>query len=82
MLHEAHVKGRTAIGMPDLTVHDLRRTAATLAAQGGATTAELMRLLGHTTAAMAMVYQRATDARDQERARRLDEQIMNAKKGA
>jgi integrase len=82
VLHEAHAKGRNAIGMPDLTVHDLRRTAATLAAQGGATTAELMRLLGHTTAAMAMVYQRATDARDLERARRLDAQIINARKGA
>lgn len=78
VLYEAHAKGKRAIGLPELTVHDLRRTTATLAAQGGATTAELMRLLGHTTAAMAMVYQRATDARDQERAKRLNEQLRKA----
>ncbi|HEX7351603.1 site-specific integrase [Brachybacterium sp.] len=75
LLRRAHRKGLEAIGKPDLTVHDLRRSAATLAAQGGATTAELMRLLGHTTVTMAMGYQVASDARDRERARRLDERI-------
>lgn len=75
ILRRAHRKGLKAIGKPHLTVHDLRRSAATLAAQGGATTAELMRLLGHTTVAMAMGYQVASDARDRERARRLDERI-------
>ena len=38
-----------------MTVHDLRRTGATLAAQSGATTREVMRRLGHTTAAVAMI---------------------------
>lgn len=79
VLWEAHHKGCLAIGRPELTVHDLRRTAATLAAQGGATTAELMRMLGHTTAAMAMHYQSATDARDQARAARLSEVLDAAR---
>jgi len=81
-LWEAHAKGKRAIGRSELTIHDLRRTAATLAAQGGATTAELMRLLGHTTVNMAMVYQVASDDRDRDRARRLDEQIRTAAQGA
>lgn len=78
VLYEAHAKGRDAIKRPGLRIHDLRRTAATLAAQQGATLAELMRLLGHTTAQMAMVYQVGTDARDRERADRLDAAIRAA----
>ncbi len=62
VLREAHVKGREAVGR-DFTMHDLRRTAATMAAHNGATVKELMRLLGHTTAAVAMIYQKAEDAR-------------------
>ena len=79
-LWEAHAKGKAAIGKPDLTIHDLRRTTATLAAQGGATTAELMALLGHTTVHVAMMYQVASEERDRARAKRLDEQIQAASK--
>lgn len=82
LLRRAHHKGLAAIGKPHLTIHDLRRSAATLAAQGGATTAELMRLLGHTTVTMAMGYQVASDARDRERARRLDERIRESSESA
>jgi hypothetical protein len=39
---------REAAGRPDLRFHDLRRTGAVLAAQSGATLAELMHRLGHT----------------------------------
>ncbi|MEH1547734.1 site-specific integrase [Cutibacterium avidum] len=78
VLYEAHAKGRDAIGRDGLRIHDLRRTAATVAAQQGATLAELMRLLGHTTAQMAMVYQVGTDARDRERADKLDAAIRAA----
>ncbi len=78
VLDAAHRKGRESIGREELTIHDLRRTAATLAAQGGATVRELMRLLGHTTVTVAMVYQTAEDARDAERAARLDEVILAA----
>lgn len=62
-LRDAHTKGATAIGRPTLTVHDLRRTAATLAAQQGATMSEVMRLLGHTTTTVAALYQVADTAR-------------------
>ncbi|GAA3420894.1 integrase [Rhodococcus aetherivorans] len=53
-----------AIGKPELRVHDLRHVGAVLAAQAGATTAELMNRLGHTTASMAMKYQHTAAGRD------------------
>lgn len=63
VLREAHVKGRDAINRSTLTVHDLRKTAATLAAQQGATTKEIMTMLGHTTPTVAMMYQSAAEQR-------------------
>ena len=81
VLREAHVKGRDAIGRPGLTIHDLRRTAATLAAQDGATIREVQRMLGHTTVAVAMVYQVASDRRDMDRAGRLNAAIKAAPYG-
>jgi integrase len=78
VLGTAHAAGRRALGRPSLTIHDLRRTAATLAAQGGATTRELMRLLGHTTVNVAMLYQVPDDLRDRARADRLAEQLRGA----
>ena len=60
-----------AIGRPSLTLHDLRRSGATLAGQSGATVRELMRFLGHTQPAVAMIYQIADDARDDVRAERM-----------
>lgn len=56
--------GFAAIGKPDMRVHDLRHVGATLAAQAGATTKELMSRLGHTTPGMAMRYQIAAQERD------------------
>lgn len=53
-------------GVPDLRWHDLRHTGAVLAAHNGATTADLMHRLGHSTAAAAMIYQHAVSSRDQE----------------
>jgi integrase len=44
-------------GLAGLRFHDLRHTAATLAATAGATTRELMERLGHSTPAMALRYQ-------------------------
>lgn len=57
-------KGLAEVGKPDMRVHDLRHVGATLAAQAGATTKELMSRLGHTTPAMAMRYQIAAADRD------------------
>jgi integrase len=55
---------REAAGRPDLRFHDLRHTGAVLAAATGATLAELMARLGHSTPAAAMVYQHAAADRD------------------
>ncbi|MEZ5194481.1 MAG: site-specific integrase [Nocardioides sp.] len=56
---------------PTLRWHDLRHTGAVLAAQTGATLAELMGCLGHSTPGAAMRYQHAAADRDAEIARRL-----------
>ncbi|WP_230595670.1 site-specific integrase [Rhodococcoides fascians] len=74
-LRKPFKKAAEKIGKPNLRIHDLRHTGATLAAQAGATTAELMNRLGHTTPAMAMQYQHVTAGRDAEIARRLSEEI-------
>jgi len=47
-------------GPPDLRFHHLRHTGAVLAAATGATLAELMARLGHSTVSAAMRYQHAT----------------------
>ncbi len=62
---------RRAAGRPDLRLHDLRHTGAVMAAQEGATVAELMGRLGHTTPAMALRYQHVAEGRDAELARRM-----------
>lgn len=64
-------KAREAAGRPDLRFHDLRHTGATMLAQEGATIAELMDRLGHTTPKAALVYQHAAADRDQLMAERL-----------
>lgn len=57
-------EAREAAGRPDLHFHDLRHTGAVLAAQTGATLAELMARLGHSTPGAAMRYQHAAADRD------------------
>lgn len=51
----------------DLTyrLHDLRHLGATLAATSGASTREIMRRLGHQSPSEALIYQHATENRDQ-----------------
>ncbi len=71
VLRRAHKRAAAAINRPAMTVHDLRRTGATLASQSGATLREVMRMLGHTQPGVAMLYQVAEDARDAERAERM-----------
>lgn len=63
-LYKSFYKAREATGRPDLRWHDLRHTAATLAAQTGATMAELMGRLGHSTQQAAIRYQHAAKGRD------------------
>ena len=57
-------QARVAAGRPDLRFHDLRHTGATLAAATGATLAELMARLGHSTPSAALQYQHAAQGRD------------------
>ena len=62
---------RESIGRPTLKFHDLRHTAATLAARSGATPKEVMVRLGHTSLTVAMRYQGADADRDRQTAERL-----------
>ncbi len=57
---------RTAAKREDLRWRDLRHSGAVLAAQTGATLAELMARLGHSTPAAAMRYQHAAAGRDKQ----------------
>jgi integrase len=57
---------REAAHRPDLRFHDLRHSGAVLAAATGATLAELMVRLGHSSPAAAMRYQHAAAGRDRE----------------
>jgi integrase len=72
-------RARKAAGRDDLRFHDLRHTGAVMAAQSGATIAELMGRLGHTTPAMAIRYQHVAQGRDDEIARRMSEMIKVAR---
>jgi integrase len=71
-------RARKAAGRDDLRFHDLRHTGAVMAAQSGATIAELMGRLGHATPAMAIRYQHVAQGRDSEIARRMSEMIKVA----
>lgn len=71
VLRDAHDKGKAAIGVPGLTIHALRHTSATLAAQLGATLAELQARIGHSTPNMAMRYPHVAAERDAQLAARM-----------
>lgn len=73
---------REAIGHPELHWHDLRRTAATLGAQSGATVREMQHRLGHATPSMALHYQGATAERDRAIADRLSAMVEGSTAGA
>lgn len=59
-------RARAQAGHPELHFHDLRHSGAVLAAQTGATLAELMNRLGHSTPGAAMRYQHVAKNRDAE----------------
>ena len=63
-LYRVFYRAREVAGRPDLRWHDLRHTGAVLAAQTGASLAELMGRLGHSTPQAAMRYQHAAKGRD------------------
>jgi integrase len=59
-------RARSAAKRDDLRWHDLRHSGAVLAAATGASLAELMARLGHSTPQAAMRYQHAAQGRDRE----------------
>ena len=63
-LYRSFYPARERAGRPDLRFHDLRHTGAVLAASTGATLAELMARLGHSTPGAALRYQHAAQDRD------------------
>jgi integrase len=65
-LYRRFYAARAAADRDDLRFHDLRHTGAVLAAATGATLAELMARLGHSTPQAALRYQHAGKARDRE----------------
>lgn len=70
-VHAAWEPARRAAELPDAHLHDLRHAGLTLAAQSGATLAEVMRRAGHSSSRAAMIYQHAAERRDAEVAERL-----------
>ncbi|HVM14914.1 MAG TPA: tyrosine-type recombinase/integrase [Egibacteraceae bacterium] len=71
-------RARLTVGRPDLRFHDLRHTGNTLAAATGASTAELMARMGHNSPRAALIYQHATQDRDEAIAHALGELIKPA----
>jgi integrase len=65
-LYRHWYKARHTAGRDDLRWHDLRHSGAVLAAATGASLAELMQRLGHSTPQAAMRYQHAAQGRDRE----------------
>lgn len=63
-LYTVYYPAREKAGRTDLRFHDLRHTGAYLAAGTGASLADLMARLGHSTTRAAMVYQHASQDRD------------------
>jgi integrase len=65
-LRLAFERARGQVDLPQLRFHDLRHTGQTLAAEAGASLADLMRRLGHTSMVAAKRYLHATDSRDRQ----------------
>lgn len=64
-------EARRQAGRTDLDLHDLRHTGASMAGEEGASMAELMYRLGHSTPGMALQYQHSRLERDRDLGRRL-----------
>lgn len=64
-LTQAFSRARDRVGMDGFRFHDLRHTGQTLAAATGATLADLMKRLGHSSPAAAMRYLHTVNGRDE-----------------
>jgi integrase len=76
-LYRRFYTARERVGREDLRWHDLRHSGAVLAAATGASLAELMARLGHSTPAAAMRYQHAAHGRDRQIAALLSKLAQN-----
>lgn len=74
-LYRRFYTARAKAKRDDLRWHDLRHSGAVLAAATGATLAELMARLGHSTPAAAMRYQHAAQGRDRKIAALLSKMV-------
>jgi hypothetical protein len=75
-------KAIAAVGMPDLRVHDLRHTAASVWLGAGADPKVVQRILGHASAAMTMdLYGHLIDHNLWDAAKRIDELSQNGGTG-
>jgi len=54
--HIAYFKARDAAGLPDVRIHDLRHTYASLLINNGVSLYEVQELLGHSSSAMTQRY--------------------------
>ncbi len=70
------------VGLPGFHFHDLRHTGNTLAADTGASLADLMARMGHGSSRAAMIYQHATQQADAAVADALDQKIRQARNRA
>lgn len=76
-LYRMFYGARAEAGREDLRVHDLRHSGAVLAAATGATLAELMGRLGHSSPQAALRYQHIAGGRDREIAALLSKLAAN-----
>jgi integrase len=75
-------KARTKVGLPDLHFHDLRHTGNTMAAGQGASLRELMERMGHSSTRAALIYQHATQERDEAIAAGMGKLLRQARRKA
>lgn len=75
-------RARRAIGRDDLTWHDQRHSAMTIAAGTGATLPELMQRAGHASPRAALHYQHAAEGAQRRIADRLDSAVARRPRDA
>ena len=79
--YRAWSRAMTELDIEGMKPHDLRHTGNTLAAMTGASTKELMARFGQSTPRAALIYQHATENRDQEIADALSRMVDTARAG-
>lgn len=76
--YKAWRRATSMVGLQGFRFHDLRHTGNTLAAATGASTKELMARMGHASPRAALIYQHATQKRDEMIAEALSDVIYES----